>query len=289
MRLRDSEFILNPDRSIYHLNLHPEDLADTVITVGDPGRVKKVSAYFDSVEIRKGKREFLTHTGYLNKKKLTVISTGIGTDNIDIVMNELDALVNIDFQSRVTKPVKRQLTIVRIGTSGAIQENIEPGGFVLSDYAIGLDGLLHFYKHPGIRHRDIEDAFVSHTGWGSGKAAPYVVRGDSDLIAKMKSSHVRLGFTASNAGFYGPQGRQLRLELSDSGLADKIAGFQFRDLRITNMEMETSAIYALSGLLGYRAVSLNCILANRATGAFSKSPDKAVDALIQYTLEKLTS
>jgi len=289
MRLGPSELILNADGSIYHLNLVPKDIATKIITVGDPDRVSDVSQYFDSIELKKGKREFITHTGTLNGKRISVISTGIGTDNIDIVLNELDALVNIDFENRFIKSRKTQLDIVRIGTSGAIQSDIEIDSFLISEYAIGFDGLLHTYRSDQVQHKTISEAFVKHTGWSTDKSVPYVVKCDESLADQLASNHIRFGLTATNIGFYGPQGRKLRLNLEDKFLNNKITSFSFDSLKITNLEMETSGIYGLSKLLGHRAVSMNCILANRVTGEFSKNPKKAVDDLIQYTLRKLTS
>lgn len=289
MQLSASELILNPDHSIYHLNLLPEDIAHTVITVGDPERVPRVSRYFDFVELRKQKREFITHTGQLNGKRISVISTGIGTDNIDIVLNELDALVNLDFQTKTIKARKTSLDVIRIGTSGALQVHIPVDSFLMSEYAIGLDSLLHFYKSEHIQYQEIQQAFIAHTKWATAKSMPYVVKYDSELAQKLVSDRIQLGFTVTNVGFYGPQGRTLRLENEDKELVDKIAHFNFKGMQISNMEMETSGIYGLCKLLGHRAVSLNCILANRITGEFSKSPNKAIDTLIEYTLEKLTS
>lgn len=289
MHLGPSELILNADGSIYHLNLLPHDIGTTIITVGDPDRVSDVSKYFDTIELKKGKREFITHTGILNGKRLSVISTGIGTDNIDIVLNELDALVNIDFEKRVIKKEKTQLDIVRIGTSGAIQPEIEVDSFLISEYAIGFDALLHFYDSTSIQHSSISDAFISQTNWSANKSAPYVVKCDEALAILLSSNRIRFGLTATNIGFYGPQSRTLRLQTSDSNLSAKLTNFQFENLKITNLEMETSGIYGLSKLLGHRAISMNCILANRITGVFSENPDKSVDELIQYTLECLTS
>ncbi len=289
MQLSPSELILNADNSIYHLNLLPEDIANTIITVGDPDRVASVSKYFDSIEIKKGKREFHTHTGTLNGKRITVISTGIGTDNIDIVLNELDALVNIDFKTRSIKTNKTSLDIIRIGTSGAIQPEIPIDSFLVSEYAIGFDNLLHFYDSEHIQHQAIQNAFTSHTNWFKHKSTPYVVKADDSLLKKIMATNIRLGFTATNVGFYGPQGRQVRLKTQDTNLNTKLSGFSYNNLKITNLEMETSGIYGLSKLLGHRAISLNCILANRSTGDFSKNPSKAVDLLIKDTLHKLTA
>lgn len=289
MQLGPSELILNADNSIYHLNLVPEDVAPTIITVGDPDRVWEVSKYFDSIEVQKKKREFHTHTGHLDGKRITVISTGIGTDNIDIVLNELDALANIDFETRTVKQDHTQLDIVRIGTSGAIQAEIPLDSFLISEYAIGFDSLLHFYDSENIQHPDIQLAFVQHTDWAVFKSIPYVVSAHPELLLLLKSHAVQLGFTATNSGFYGPQGRSLRLATSDTDFMEKLASFDYKGMRITNLEMETSGIYGLSRLLGHRAVSMNCIVANRATGEFSLHPEKAMDDLIGYVLTKITA
>jgi uridine phosphorylase len=289
MQIPHSELILNRDGSIYHLNLLPEDIATTIITVGDPDRVSDISQHFDSIAIKKGKREFLTHTGMLKGKRISVISTGIGTDNIDIVLNELDALVNIDFVTRTVKKNRIRLKLIRIGTSGAIQPDIPIASFLMSEHVIGFDGLLHFYKHNHTKYRPLEDAFIKHTEWATEKARPYVVDYDQDLALELMENRIRLGFTATNTGFYGPQGRELRLAASPTGSVSKIASFSFENKRITNLEMETSGIYCLAKLLGHQAVSLNCILANRATGEFSTNPEAAVQELIQLVLTKITS
>ena len=289
MPIGPSELILNPDKSIYHLNLVPEDVADTIILVGDQNRVARVSRYFDSIELTKQRREFITHTGYLNNKRLSVVSTGIGTDNIDIVINELDALVNIDFDSRSIKEELTTLEFVRIGTSGAIQPDIPLDSFVLSEYAIGFDNVLHFYNGEHIQYPDIQLAFIEHMDWSVYKSIPYVVMSDLILAEKLYSEQVIRGFTGTNVGFYGPQGRTLRLSLEDELLNEKLTSFEYQGKRITNLEMESSAIYGLASLLGHRALSMNTILANRSTGQFSKNPAEAIDGLIQYTLEKLTS
>ncbi|WP_446050873.1 nucleoside phosphorylase [Zobellia laminariae] len=289
MQLSPSELILNADKSIYHLNLLPEDLAETIITVGDPDRVSNVSKFFDTIELKKGKREFHTHTGTLNGKRISVVSTGIGTDNIDIVFNELDALVNIDFETRTIKSNRTVLDIVRIGTSGSIRADIPIDSFLMSEYAMGFDGLLHFYDSESVQELDVSKAFVAHTNWSSNKSVPYVVKYDESLGQRLFSNRIRLGTTVTNIGFYGPQSRVLRLKLSDSDLQDKLASFEYKDVKVTNLEMETSGIYGLAKLLGHRAVSMNCILANRANGEFSTKPTESTEELIKYTLEKLTS
>ena len=289
MRLGPSELILNADGSIYHLNLLPQDIAETIITVGDPDRVTEVSSHFDTIQIKKGKREFLTHTGVLNGRRISVISTGIGTDNIDIVLNELDALVNIDFETRKLKKNRIRLKIIRIGTSGAIQMDIPIDSWILTELAIGFDGLLHFYKNELSDFMEMEDAFMLQTDWSPKKSRPYIVEFDADLAKKFESNRIRLGITITNTGFYGPQGRTLRLAPSADGFIESISNFRYRDKQITNLEMETSGIYALSKLLGHQAVSLNCILANRATGEFSKNPEASVHELITFALQKITS
>jgi len=287
MQLKPAELVINEDGSIYHLNLLPEDIATTVITVGDPDRVGQVSRFFDTIEVRKGKREFHTHTGHLNGKRISVISTGIGTDNIDIVLNELDALVNIDFKTRTLKKEHTSLNIIRIGTSGAIQPNIPIDSFLISEYAIGFDGLLHFYEHSNINYPEIEESFIAHTSWHNTKARPYVLSYSKKLGELFTDNRIRLGFTATNTGFYGPQQRQLRIKPSQMELMEKLSSFSYNDLQLTNLEMETSGIYVLSQLLGHEAVSLNCILANRSTGEFSTTPTASVDQLIEFCLERL--
>lgn len=288
MPIATSELVLNKDRSIYHLNLHPEDLADTVITVGDPDRVSQVSDFFDKVELKKGKREFHTHTGTFKGKRISVISTGIGTDNIDIVLNELDALVNIDLESRQVRETLHPLNIIRIGTSGAIQQDIPLDSFLWSEYAIGLDSLIHFYDSEHVQHPEIQKAFVDHTSWYAKKSEPYVVKGNAELGKILCQDGVVRGFTATNVGFYGPQGRVLRLHTPDSRMKERIASFRFGDQRITNLEMETSGIYGMAALLGHRAASMNCILANRATGEFSNRPEEATRDMIAFVLERIS-
>ncbi len=286
-KIAPSELILNPDGSIYHLNLKPEHIADNIIFVGDQNRVPKISKHFDNIEFDIQKREFKTVTGIYKGKRLTVISTGIGPDNIDIVMNELDALVNIDLENRTIKPTHHQLNIVRIGTSGSLQNDIPVDSFVMGKYGLGLDGLLHSYVAAHIFEKEIEDAFIKHTNWSNNKARPYIIKGNESLEKKLKSDKVFTGFTATAPGFYGPQGRVLRLPIQDIHLNSKMDSFNYNGIRISNLEMETSAIYGLARLLGHNALSMNAIIANRANGTFSNDPYKTVEALIQYTLDKL--
>ena len=287
MPIRSSELVLNADGSIYHLNLLPEDIAETVLLVGDPNRVARISRSFDTLEVDKSRREFVAHTGTLRGRRISALSTGIGTDNIDIVMNELDALVNIDFRTREIKSETKQLKLVRIGTSGSIREDIPVNTMVGSRYAIGFDNVLHYYKNSHIRKTEIENAFHASIAWPAAFSDPYIVEADADLIALFEDDRLLPGFTGTNVGFYGPQGRQLRLDASIPDLNTLLRDFTYGELRITNFEMESSAIYALAALLGHKAYSLNCILANRVTGEFSKSPAAAVDSLIAFALEKL--
>ncbi len=289
MMISASELILNPDGSIYHLHLRPEHLATTVITVGDPDRVDTVTSYFDSITHTVQHREFKTTTGIYKNKSITVISTGIGTDNIDIVFNELDALVNIDLETRTIKATHTSLDIIRIGTSGAIQEDIPVDSFLLSDMAIGLDALLHFYDSSHIQHPHMQKAFVKHMKWLPQKSEPYIVSCDQSLASVFHSKKMIKGVTATNIGFYGPQGRVLRLPTSDIIMNKKLSEFRFRENKITNLEMETAGIYGLSKLLGHRAISLNAILANRVSGGFSDQPSKTIDNLIQYTLDRIAT
>lgn len=284
--LPESELITNPDGSIYHLNLRPEQLAPTVITVGDPERVEKITRHFDRLEVVVRKREFHTQTGYYKGKRISVISTGIGTDNIDIVMNELDALVNIDFASRSIKKELTRLDIIRIGTSGSLHSDIPVDSLLASEMAIGLDALLHFYHNENVQDPGLNQALLELYN-GNLNSRPYSVAANAELLAQFDAPQVFRGITVTNIGFYGPQGRVLRLPLASPGLNNKLASFMYQGKKITNMEMETSGIYALSKLLGHRAVSLNAIVANRATGTFSSNPDRLVDELIVFALERL--
>ena len=287
MSIKQSELILNPDGSIYHLHLRPEDLATTIITVGDPDRVDQVSKYFDHIELKQQKREFKTHTGLYKNQRITVISTGIGSDNIDIVLNELDALVNIDFETRTLKNKLTALDIVRIGTSGALQADIPVDSILMSTYGLDINGMLPSYKIETIRNKAFEKAFCVHTDWNNDRAQPVLVENSKTLEHQLYENHILTGVTATCGGFYGPQGRMLRLEPKDSVFRSKLQSFRYEDLKITNFEMETSAIYGLSKLLGHQACSMNAILANRANGTFSKTAEKTIDKLIQYTLNKL--
>ncbi len=287
MKIKSSELILNPDGSVYHLNLKPEHIAHDIIFVGDQNRVEKITQFFDSIEFSTQKREFKTQTGIFKGKRMTVMSTGIGPDNIDIVINELDALVNIDLETRMPKETLTSLNIIRIGTSGSLHEDIPVDSFVMSKYGLGLDNMLRSYLIDGISDKTIEDAFISHTNWDARKGRPYVIACSEKLEKMIESSQIHKGITATAGGFYGPQGRVLRLAIQDENLNSKMDNFNIGGNRVTNLEMETAAIYGLSALLGHNALSLNAIIANRAAGTFSPDPYKAVDELISYALDKL--
>jgi len=287
MNIKESELILNPDGSIYHLELKPEHISNNIIFVGDQDRVDRITQHFDSVEFSVQKREFKTSTGIYKGKRISVISTGIGPDNIDIVLNELDALVNIDLKTRQPKKTLTKLNIVRIGTSGSLHKDIPVDSFLMSDFALDINGMLRSYQTDEISHPEIENAFATHTNWSSKKAFPLLISNSKELANKINSDRFVHGITATAGGFYGAQGRVLRLQLQDEHLNSKMDSFNFQGNRITNLEMETSAIYGLSKLLGHNALSLNAIIANRANGTFSKNPTKIVDHLIEYTLNKL--
>ncbi|MEP5341303.1 MAG: nucleoside phosphorylase [Algibacter sp.] len=287
MPIKESELILNPDGSVYHLNLKPEHISNTIIFVGDPDRVTHITKHFDSIEFETHKREFKTQTGTYKGKRISVISTGIGVDNIDIVLNELDALVNIDLETRAPKEQLTSLDIIRIGTSGSLQKDIPVDSFLISAKSLDLIGMLHSYQIDTISNPEIEEAFINHTNWSPKRARPIIINGSPILINKFKSKHTHLGLTATAGGFYGPQGRVLRLALNDARLNNKLDTFSFNETLITNLEMETAGIYGLSKLLGHNAISLNAIIANRASGTFSNTPNQTVENLITYTLENL--
>ena len=285
--IKSSELILNPDGSVYHLNLKPENIAHDIIFVGDQERVSKITQHFDSIEFSTQKREFKTETGIYKGKRLTVQSTGIGPDNIDIVFNELDALVNVDLNTREIKENHTALNIVRIGTSGSLQADIPVNSWVMSKYAIGLDNMLRSYLIEEHSVADLEDAFIAQTNWDLRKGRPTVVPCDETLENKIYSDKFHKGFTGTAGGFYGPQGRVVRLNIQDPQLNSKMDAFNYNGTRMTNLEMETSAIYGLGKLLGHNCLSLNAIIANRAVGEFSSNPEKTVNELIAYTLDKL--
>jgi len=284
-RIAESELIINTRGAIYHLDLRPEEIAGTVITVGDPGRVKEVSKYFDSVEVKRQHREFISHTGYVGKKRLTVLSSGIGPDNIDIVMNELDALANIDFETREIRKQLKSLNVIRIGTSGSLQTDIPVDSFVASTHGLGIDNLLNFYRHE---HNDEEQqllhSFVTHTQMHGQIGNPYISSGAASLMKHFVNDFHR-GITVTCPGFYGPQGRILRLGIKNPELINRLTDFRFGQHRITNFEMETSAIYGLGKLLGHNCLAVNAIVANRVKKEFSKDGLATVEKLIQKFLQ----
>ncbi|HRI28443.1 MAG TPA: nucleoside phosphorylase [Chitinophagales bacterium] len=278
-----SELVLNADGSIYHLHLLPHQIAKTIITVGDPDRVAMVSLYFDELEHRVQKREFVTHTGRIGNKRLTVISTGIGTDNIDIVLNEIDALVNIDLPARLVKPNLTSLNIIRLGTSGSLQPDVAVESLVASSFGLGLEGLLHYYRFTP---NPIEQQLLQQLPAFSPMVAPYIAQGSPFLLQQL-ANDITTGITATCGGFYGPQGRQLRLLPAIADLPAQLQNFSYNQHRVTNFEMETAAIYGLCRLLGHRALSVNVILANRPKGLFSQNPKEAVGKMIQSMLARI--
>lgn len=286
-KIGESELILNSDGSIFHLHLLPGDVAQDIILVGDQDRVEVISAYFDKIEVKKKNREFVTHTGYYKGKRLSVISTGIGTDNVDIVINELDAITNIDLSLRVEKAEKKSLSFVRIGTSGALQADIPVDTPVVSKYAIGFDGMLNFYAdRNSVADLQMESAFKSFVDWNQLLASPYFVKA-TDRVFNSIASDFKSGITISANGFYGPQGRVLRLPIVDANLNEKISNFDYKGMKITNYEMESSAIYGLSALLGHEAVTVCNIIANRMRKEYSKDYKKSLNLLIEKVLDRL--
>lgn len=287
----DSELIISPEGRIYHLNLHPSEVAPTVITVGDPERVPRVSRHFDHIESEVQKREFVTHTGWIGNQRITVISSGIGPDNIDIVLNELDALVNIDFATRQPREKLRSLDIIRIGTTGGLQPDVPVDSFVVSRFGIGMDNMMHFYQRPPTLpeaelYDDLND-YLQHAG--RLPTEPYICEAHRDLVAAVAKKDLNTGITLTCPGFYGPQGRHLR---GGSALhpdwLHRLSQFRHKGLAITNLEMESAAIFGLSRLLGHRATSCNAIIANRSTHTFSTDPKRTVDRLIETVLERIT-
>lgn len=283
-----TDLILNRDGSIYHLHLLPEDISDTIILVGDPGRVRQVSAHFEEVEMEKMNREFLTHTGIYKGKRISVLSTGIGTDNIDIVLNELDAIVNVDLKTRSVKNERKGLKLIRIGTCGALHSDIVPGSCIVSKISGGFDGVYHFYNDErGITVPGLTDAFKSFTAWKSSLADPYFIQCSDRLFDLFSSSGFLWGITLSTPGFYAPQVRSIRLTPFDALLIHKLSSFSFKGMRINNFEMESSALYALSELLGHQAITICVAIANRISTEFLDDYKPVVDQLITSVLDKL--
>jgi uridine phosphorylase len=283
-RISETDLILNSDGSVYHLSLLPKHISDTIITVGDPGRVYMVSEHFDEIEFEMNKREFITHVGRYKDKRITVISTGIGTDNVEIFFNELDALVNVDLKTREPKPRRKKLKVIRIGTSGALQEDVPLGAHLVSEYAVGFDNLMTFYNFP----MDENETAISLDIQKKMKLpfTPYVVKG-SDSLREQFGAEMIVGNTVTCPGFYAPQGRSVRIPIRFPKLVENLNYYHKDDFWLTNFEMETAGYYALARLLGHEALSVNAIVANRIKGKFSKDPNKVVDSLIRKVLEKI--
>ena len=284
-KLRDTELIITKDGRIYHLNLKKNEIANNIILVGDPERVSQISKKFQIIEYKIQHREFITHTGIYNKKRISVISSGIGTDNIDIVINEIDALVNIDFKTRKINSTKKSLNIIRLGTSGSLNKDILVDSIIVSSYAIGFDGLAHFYKKKEIREKALEEIFIENTNWSNNHARPYAVRASDNLLEKFQNFNQ--GITLTATGFYGPQARELRLESSIKNIHSCIEKINYKKSKITNLEMETSALYFLGKSLGHNTLTICAVLGNRLTQNYSKDPKKIIDTLIIKVLNTL--
>ena len=284
-KLRDTELIITNSGRIYHLNLKKEEIADDIILVGDPSRVEQISNKFEKIDFKITHREFITHTGYYNNKKISVISSGIGTDNIDIVMNELDALANINFETRQINKIKRSLNIIRLGTSGGLNKKIDVDSFLVSEYAIGLDGLAHFYKNNDVLDEELSKMFFNKTNWSKNHASPYSVKASDKLLNKF--NNFSKGITLTATGFYGPQCRNMRLKSSISDLENLIESIEYQGLNITNFEMETSALYFLGRSLGHNTLTICAILANRISKKYSTNPIDTIDELINEVLKNL--
>ncbi len=285
--LEESELVINEDGSIFHLHILPHQLADTVLLVGDQGRVEQISKYFDSIEHQTANREFVAHTGYYKGKRLTALSTGIGADNIDIVLNELDALVNIDLETRCINKELTSLNLIRIGTCGALQPDIPVDSYLVSEFGLGFDGIAGFYSHLSTEEElDFEKAFFSQVNWSVSTVKPYISQGNKELINLLKPE-ANTGITVTGNGFYGPQGRVLRVKTQQENLNDQLAQFEFNGIKLMNFEMETSALYALGGMMGHKTATICAVIANRHLKQYSKDYKKTVDKMILYVLEKL--
>ena len=283
--IAETELILTPENKIYHLNLSKDEIANDIILVGDPERVSVVSNKFESIEHKIQNREFVTHTGILNGKRISVIATGIGPDNIDIVVNELDALVNIDFKNRTINKKKKTLNLIRLGTSGALQKDIEVDSFLASSFGLGLDNIAHFYESEEIIEQDMSSKYKQHANWPENLSNPYIVKASDNLLSLFPD--VKKGITATAPGFYGPQGRTLRLNPYITNLHEKMESFNYKENRITNFEMETSALYYLGKSLGHNTLTLCAIIANRLTKEYSKDYKKTVEKMIDLVLKRI--
>jgi uridine phosphorylase len=283
--IAETELILTPENKIYHLNLSKEEIANDIILVGDPDRVSVISNKFESIEHKIQNREFVTHTGILNGKRISVIATGIGPDNIDIVVNELDALVNIDFKTRTINKKKKTLNLIRLGTSGALQKDIEVDSFLVSSFGLGLDNIAHFYESEEIIEQDMSSKYKQHANWPENLSNPYIVKASDNLLSLFPD--VKKGITATAPGFYGPQGRTLRLNPYITNLHEKMESFNYKENRITNFEMETSALYYLGKSLGHNTLTICAIIANRLTKEYSKDYKKTVEKMIDLVLKRI--
>ena len=285
-----SELILNNDGSVYHLKLHPKDIADTIIVVGDPNRVPLISKHFDKISLTKSNREFITHTGYIGKKHVSVMSTGIGVDNIDIVFNELDILSAIDLKSRTVKETKRTFKIIRLGTTGGLNDKINLDDILFSRYAIGIDGVPHHYEYDlNLFEQKLSQEFSQKTNWSKKLAEPYAVKSSDFLWNHMYEDQFNKGITLTMNGFYAPQGRSLRIPLSQPDVLKKSDCILFNNLQVSNIEMETAGLYAFGKIFNHEVISLSTVLANRATGLFSSNPSKSIEKLINFALSKIES
>ena len=283
--IAETELILTPENKIYHLNLSKDEIANDIILVGDPDRVSVISNKFESIEHKIQNREFVTHTGILNGKRISVIATGIGPDNIDIVVNELDALVNIDFKTRTINKKKKTLNLIRLGTSGALQKDTEVDSFLISSFGLGLDNIAHFYESEEIIEQDMSSKYKQHTNWPENLSNPYIVKASDNLLSLFPD--VKKGITATAPGFYGPQGRTLRLNPYITNLHEKMESFNYKENRITNFEMETSALYYLGKSLGHNTLTICAIIANRLTKEYSKDYKKTVEKMIDLVLKRI--
>lgn len=283
--IAETELILTPENKIYHLNLSKDEIANDILLVGDPDRVSVISNKFESIEHKIQNREFVTHTGILNGKRISVIATGIGPDNIDIVVNELDALVNIDFKTRTINKKKKTLNLIRLGTSGALQKDIEVDSFLASSFGLGLDNIAHFYESEEIIEQDMSSKYKQHANWPENLSNPYIVKASDNLLSLFPD--VKKGITATAPGFYGPQGRTLRLNPYISNLHEKMESFNYKENRITNFEMETSALYFLGKSLGHNTLTICAIIANRLTKEYSKDYKKTVEKMIDLVLKRI--
>jgi len=284
-KIAETELILTPEKKIYHLNLSKEEIADDILLVGDPERVELISSKFDEIECQIQNREFITHTGILNDKRISAISTGIGTDNIDIIINELDALVNINFNTRTVNPVKKSLNLFRIGTSGALQSNIEIDTFLASSYGLGFDNLAHFYSETKLIEKEMSKSYTKHADWPKELSSPYIIKASDNLLSLF--ADLPNGITATAPGFYGPQGRILRLKPSLTKLHEKMASFNFNKKKITNFEMETSALYYLGRALGHNTLTICAIIGNRLNKKYSKDHKKPIEKIINLALSRI--